>query len=122
MPKALKAAKKKYFRHLDSRLCFFDDDVGQSSPQGVLSLLDVINVFADGKPKQGIFMVLTQSESWRLQAVGEDPDAVRDRWITGLEVWLVENRPGYKKLKKMGAVLVVVAILILWFVRHFTVV
>lgn len=111
-PKALKAAKKKFFKQLDTRLCYFDDESMQGPPQGTLSLLDVINVFAEGKAKQGVFMVLTQTESWRLQAVGDDLDAVRDRWITSLEAWLMEHRPGYKKLKKMGAMRAWPAILV----------
>jgi hypothetical protein len=65
-------------------------------------LADVINLFAEGKPKQGIFIVLTQSRAWKLQAIGDDPDAVRGVWMKQLEAWLNENRPGFKKLKKMG--------------------
>jgi len=65
-------------------------------------LADVINLFPEGKPKQGIFIVLTQSRAWKLQAIGDDPDASRATWIRTLEGWLNDNRPGFKKLKKMG--------------------
>ncbi len=62
----------------------------------------MINLFAEGKPKQGIFIVLTQSRAWKLQAVGDDADAARAQWMKALEAWLNDNRPGFKKLKKMG--------------------
>ncbi len=70
--------------------------------QGCINLADVINLFAEGKPKQGIFIVLTQSRAWKLQAIGDDPDSVRAVWMKQLEAWLNDNRPGFKKLKKMG--------------------
>jgi hypothetical protein len=80
---------------------FFFSNFGDQS-QGCINLGDVINLFVDGKPKQGIFIVLTQSRAWKLQAIGDDADAARGVWMKQLEGWLNENRPGFKKLKKMG--------------------
>ncbi len=62
----------------------------------------MINLFPEGKPKQGIFIVLTQSRAWKLQAIGDEPDTARGQWMKALESWLNDNRPGFKKLKKMG--------------------
>lgn len=85
----------------DAELHYFENEKSEES-QGFVNLADCINIFPDGKPKQGIFILLTQSRAWKLQAVGDDADAVRAQWIKHLEGWLNEHRPGFKKLKKMG--------------------
>jgi hypothetical protein len=83
-------------------VCVFSDDACFSQSQGCINLSDVINLFPEGKPKQGVFILLTQSRAWKLSALGDEPDAARAQWMRALEAWLNGNRPGFKKLKKMG--------------------
>ncbi len=81
VPKLIKQPKKLYFRHVEAQLCFYDvrlswflapavtgrsQDEKSKELRGALPMLDVINVFPDTKSK-GVFMVVTQTESWRLQ-------------------------------------------------------
>merc|ERR1711916_175617 len=97
----LNTYKKKYFRQKEHELHYYDSEKSDESG-GFINLLDVINIFPDGKAKQGSFVIVTQSRSWKLQAIGDDPDAERAKWLKALENWLNENRKGFKKLKKMG--------------------